>query len=215
MNYPTDADVDEPWKKLQDYQKVNLVSQHYDLLGMTKEQASKYVFSVPPTEPEVLKSFQEIGVLGFTQVDKEGRPTGTVYVSDESSVFIYTVTLDGYIADSPTCTYTSIEVEMDQFEIPPLKSDMILDIRTRHNVKRQRASELRGFYLEVVDDLVRDYMHVVDYGTTKGYDGYEQEAVMIYVNGIVFDVAMEELPFPHELVPKLERAIYEKTGVDM
>jgi hypothetical protein len=74
---------------------------------------------------------------------------------------------------------------------------------------------MRGFYEDVAEDTISDYAHVIEYGIDGDSSRIKKEAVMIYVNAIVLDVDWDEPQDASELVLDIEKALFEKTGMDL
>jgi hypothetical protein len=94
---------------------------------MTRAQAKEYLFKIPPTEPEVMKSFQDIQTFGFTQMDGN-TPVGTVYRATDGIVGVYTIKA---LSSRTSGFYPSVEyreTDISDLEIPILSSDMMLDL---------------------------------------------------------------------------------------
>lgn len=130
--YP-DTDMNSLFLSLPDYAKQELVSKNRELFQLTEEQTKEKLFNAPPTEPEILKAFQETGVLGYV----EGH-VGTVYASnDDDTITVVTVTIQSYRGLVFPCHLSYKTIDVVDLHLPSLEGKNF-DLKTRYLVKCAR-----------------------------------------------------------------------------
>lgn len=197
MNLLGDADPDTPWRSAPDYEKVNLVSEHYQRLGMTRREAEEYLFNIAPTMPEVSSAFAKNGTLAFMEFI-DGAPVGTVFITNDYSVDVYTIKT-GELEDGsgyPYSVWSSKEIGIQDFEMPDLR-DKTLDLLTRYTVKLQRASEIEGYSnRDAADQLRRGFTRVSSYAYRGPKSDAQVGAILTSINLFVFGTYDPKNPVP-------------------